>query len=352
MSILYMDGFEQYDTAADLVLPYAASNLTTVFDLQTDTPLGRGKSLRSLQPAVNHSGLTRALNTSVPLGTYVGQAAWVKFTTFPYDSSSRFLFGFLEGTTMHAAVSVGADGALNPSRGTYGLGPGTSRQLELNRWYHIEARVRIHDSIGSIAVRVDGELWGVWNDVDTRSGANGICNAVRAIYTNTATAGRQGIVLFDNWAVWDESGTENNDWIGSVEVLTLRPADDDNAGTWTANTGDPWEALDELGSDGDTTYIASSTPNDAATFVLSSPDAAPEKIIAIQSMVIARKDDSGSRAIKHGVSINGEDGLSADTNLGTSYTAFHHVIERNPDTEDRWAAADLADLKSKVVVSV
>lgn len=352
MSILYMEGFEQYSQASHLVLPYDASDLSTVYDFQSDTPFSRGQSLRTLQPAVNHNGLTKDFGKIVPNGQWVGQAAWIKVTTYPWAGGYRYLFTFLEGTIAHTVISITESGNLYPLRSSTSIGSNTARRLELNTWYHIEVKTLINDSPnGIVEIRVDGEVWGYWDNLDNRNAGSGTCNAVRVLSTGSSSNNRNGVFLMDSWVVWDGEGVENNDWAGSVEVLTRRPDSDVSLGAWTPNAGSAWGTLTEQGSDGDTSYIRSETLNDEAVFGLPVLEGVPAKIIAIQSTVIARKDDSGTRGIQHGVTINSVDALSDSIELGINYTSRFKVFEQNPDTESNWSLSDANSIQSKIVVS-
>lgn len=351
MSIIYMEGFEQYDQASHLSIPYDASDLNTVFDFQTDTPFNRGKSLRTLQPAINHNGLTIDLKKTVPNGNWVGQAAWIKVTTYPWSGGYRYLFSFMEGTSIHTSISIDASGYLYPLRSTTTIGSSTSRRLELNTWYHIEVKTLINDSPnGVVIIRVNGDMWGYWDTIDTRNGLTGACSAVRVLSTGSSTNNRNGIFLMDSWFVWDDEGESNNDWIGSVEVLTRRPDSDVSMGTWESNVSSGWEAVSEQGSDGDTTYISSDTVDDEVVFGLPALVGVPTRIIALQSTTIARKDDSGQRGFKQGFTIDSTDVLSEGIEIGIGYASNFTVFEKNPVTDEDWTLSDANSIQSKIVV--
>lgn len=293
MSILHIEGFEQYAAQADLGYSYVVSG-AGVWELSSDTPFGRGKSVKSNQPAVNHNGLVKPIRP-VAQGNYVGTAFWVKMTALPYSTSYRALAQFCEGNTVHAAVWISDSGYLVAARSTADLAPYFSRPLLLNVWYHIEIRAKIDDTQGEVEVRVNGSTWGAVSGADTRNVNTGVVDAVRLLPVNISTANRQGVFLADNWVVWDDQGDVNNSWIGDAEVMTVFPSADDSIGTWVPNTGAAWEAINDVGSDGDTTFIASSTVGDAASFNLEALPIVPEKVLAVASQVVARKTDSGVR---------------------------------------------------------
>ncbi|MCO5157887.1 MAG: hypothetical protein M9945_14255 [Aquamicrobium sp.] len=348
MSIRHMDGFEQYAAQADLGNTYVLTG-AAVWGLSSDTPFGRGKSLACLQPAVNHNGLVRSI-PQVPLGAYVGCGFRLKIVAYPYANDYRYLCRFLEGNTWHAGLHIDAGGFLALYRSTAAVA-GFSRPLLLDTWYHVEVRVKIGDADGEMEVRVNGETWGLVTGVDTRNGGQGIIDAVSLMQVNAATVNRNGSFLVDNWVVWDTEGTTNNTWVGDAEVLTIFPNADDALGTWVPNTGDAWDAINDVGSDGDTTYISSETVGDEATFGLEAPAVAPANILAIGTSVVGRKSDSGTRSIQHGIVSGIDEALGPGSALGTSYAASHAIFEADPATGDAWLAGAIGSLKTKIKVS-
>ncbi len=349
MSILHIEGFEQYAAQADLGYSYVLTG-TGVWEISDDTPLGRGKSVKSNQPAVNHNGLIKPIRP-VAQGQYVGSSFWLKMTTLPYAAFNRALVLFCEGNTIHAGIWINDGGYLVASRTTTDIAPYFSRPLLLNVWYHIEVRAKVDDTQGEVEIRVNGNTWGAVNGLDTRNGSTGVVDTVRLLPVNISTANRQGVFLADSWVIWDTQGNTNNSWIGDAEVMTVFPNADDALGSWVPNTGAAWDAINDAGSDGDTTFIASSTVDDEASFSLGALPVTPEKVLAVASQVVSRKTDSGARSISHGVVSGTEEALSDPASLGVSYAGDSAVFETDPDTGLPWTPAAVAAIKSKIKVA-
>ncbi|WP_113155957.1 hypothetical protein [Nitratireductor sp. OM-1] len=351
MSILHIEGFDQYATQADIASAYAVPNPGS-FETRTDTPLGRGRSVRHNRTSGAHAGLTKAI-PSVAQGAYVGSSFWLKVESYPYGHGYCNIIQFREGSTSHICLDLDDKGFLQFVRGgSSSVSPIFNRPLDLNVWYHVEVRVLVSDATGEVEVRINGETWGAASGLDTQYGGTGVLDNVALFCSVSSSSSRQGVYVGDSWVVWDTQGTTNNDWLGDVEVLTSLPSGDDTPGTWVANTGALWEAIDEADPDGDTTYISSSTLDDAATFTMGALPVTPERVLAVSSQVLARKDDSGPRSIAHGVVSGAVEALSEDQSLGLTYGLTTVVFEQDPATAAPWTGAAAQAVKTKVKVSV
>lgn len=343
MSLLYCDGWEQYAAVEDLQKTYPAAG--AAMSLTTDTVFARGKALRL------GTGTAVSLQQAIPqqaLNAVVGQTIRFRCNTLPAASDRKILLAFFEGTNQHIRLYLQTDG-------TFGLYAGNAWRayslfsINVGIWYHLEIKCSCDDANGFFELRVNGNTVLTYAG-DTRNGGTGLLNyAVAAMNTNTSASGECD---FDDWVVWDAAGEEFNDWIGDCEVQTSMPTEDDVVTNWTPNTGDAWDAINDDGEDGDATYIASSTLASPASFEMADLATTPDKILGVQAFIVARKDDSGNRSIKFGIDSNGEVAESDDTPLGTAYTGFTKMFEKNPDGDVEWTPAAVNALKARVQVTV
>lgn len=348
MSILFAEGFDHYASAANLARMYPNMTATNWTVPDTDTPFGRGRAGRHVT-GNQHQGLPRSV-PEIPLGTMFGFSCHFMIEAYPAGDGRMALASFLDGSAVHIRVFASLAGNLYCTRNTTVVHYPSNRQLALNRWYHIEGKFRVGDADGSLELRVDGETWLVANNVDTRDANTGIINGVRMVEKIGNNA--NGTCSIDNFILWDTTGTRNNDWLGDVEVLTANPAANGTVVGWTANTGDAYAAIDDGadGEDGDTTYVFSETPGDVADFELSDLPVTPDAILAVQSYVCARKTDSGTRTIKHGIDSDGNVSESDGLPLSTTFAGFTHVAELDPDGDVAWTPASVNALKSRIKV--
>lgn len=355
MAIQFFDGFDHYASAANLALHYPTMTQTNWTVPNTGQPFGRGR-FASHASGVASAGLPKDLPNPVPMGTAMGFSANIRCTTYPAAYDRAAIIQFLEGGTSHMDVRVGSDGSLYPTRnGTY-ISTTTNRQLVLNTWYHFECRVIIHDTAGEVEIRINGETWYIMNPtimggvVDTRNAATGIINGIRMLPKYSGST--PGAFDIDNAVFWDATGSKNNTWLGEVEVLTVQPDANDSVTGWAANTGAAYAAIDDgsSGSDGDTTYIASATTGDIASFTLSDLPITPDAILAVESYIVARKTDAGTRNLRHGILSGSDVAESGDTPMPTAYGGFTAVFESDPQGGGDWTPARVNALKSRVKV--
>jgi hypothetical protein len=342
MSILHCEGFEQFALLEDIQKTYTAANAQ--HSIITGTAFGRGKALRL------DNGGAQEIRKSIPvqaLNAVVGQSVRVKTNSYPASWDRRELLVFYEGANRHGSIFVETDGTLVMYTANVYRQRSVPAML-LNRWYHLEAKFRCDDTNGFFEVRLDGQTVLYWEG-DTRVGATGLIDTVATARNNNVSGGQTD---FDDWVVWDGQGTEFNDWLGDVEVQTSMPTADDIVTGWTPNTGAAWDALNDDGEDGDTTYIASSEVGVPASFAMADLATTPDKVLAVQVFAVARKDDSGNRSIRIGIDSNGEVDETADLPLGTGYTGFSKIFEKNPDGDVAWTPAAVNALKSRVQVTV
>lgn len=355
MAIQFFDGFDQYASAANLALSYPSMTQTNWTVPNTGQPFGRGR-IAVHASGVASSGLPKDLPTAVPTGTAFGFSCHLMVNSYPAAFDRAGIIQFMEGGTNHMDVRVGSDGSLYPTRNGSYITTATNRQLQLGQWYHFECKMVVHDTLGEVEIRIDGETWYIMNssimgtNVDTRNAATGTINAIRMLPKFSGST--PGSFSIDNAVFWDATGAVNNNWLGSAEVLTIQPDADDSVTGWAANTGAAYAAIDDgaAGSDGDTTYIASANNGDIASFTLADLPITPDTVLAVESFIVARKTDSATRNLRHGIVSGSDMAESADTPMGAAYAGFFSVFETDPQGGGAWTAARVNALKSRVKV--
>lgn len=345
MSLLFCEGFDQFEVLEDIAEAYPGAP-TTGITLQTTTALGRGRCVRL--PAATTVGDFRVPITPVPSGTAVGAGIRVRVNSAPSDSTRRGILGFLDNATVQFRLLLASDNSLRIDTGGTG-GFITGFRLAFGIWYHIEVKYICADSGGYFEVRVDGTTVYTFTG-DTRNAATGTINW--AIGPASLSTANMGEVDFDDWVVWDGTGTSENDWLGDVEVQTEFATANDVVTDWTANTGTHWDAINDAGEDGDATFISTTTVNSPASFVMSNLEGSPNRVLGAQITAIARKSDSGNRSIRLGVVSNAVVAEGADVPLGLGYSAAYLMLPRNPDGNVAWTPATFNAALARVRVTV
>lgn len=344
MSILYCEGFEQYASAEDFIETYPTAQ--TSLTLVTDTALGRGSAVRSI------TGINGGFNTAIPpqpVNSVIGFACRFRLTSLPAGSDRRWIVSLYEGITFHVGAQIAADGTLFFQSGAGIPNQYTTAPLQLNRWYHFEGKFKVDNVEGLVEIRLDGKTI-LYGTGDTRnSGGLGTVNAIR---WGRCVADSAGGMDLDDVVIWNGDGTVNNDFLGDVEVQTIKPTADDVVTGWTPNTGTAWQAVSETGEDTDTSYIACSTLATPASFELSDLLTTPTNVLAVSMFALARKDDAGDRSIQIGVDSGGVVAESDVSPLGLNYGSTSFVLNKNPNGDTAWTVAAVNGLKGRVTVAV
>lgn len=233
-------------------------------------------------------------------------------------------------------ISVQPDGAVRAhSGGISGATLGTSVPVvTANAYHHIEIKVVRHASAGTIEVRVNGVAK---LELDTLAlGASDIGQI----------ALRAGAVFqsayFKDFVLWDGTGSEGNDFQGSVAVHDLVP-DGDISLNWTPSSGSTGYNLLDESPPNDTGYIqAGDPPPDPAKFSLTNLPDDVTSVRALLPIVRAVKTDGGDCNIQVGLTpndTNWDDG--ADRPITTAYTYWWDVSHLSPATAAPWTPAEV-----------
>lgn len=365
MALKYIDGFAHYTTAEVTgsatrlfnVAPdlwsfgYNQSVIagTTYYHIWTMPSLGtKGVRLLPYYAASSQGGWALALKS--PVSFVSGGTIGVGFHFYAENfTDTRGLFGFTNGPSNNTSrtFSVGTSGNLRyysggQVSGTL-LGDSGSNLLSTQTLYHFEAKIYLHDTAGTVDVRINGQPFMSITNVDTLS------TDWTHISFGGAVSANAGSWYLTNLFIWDDSGSVNNDWLGERIVYTIFPDADTADADWTLSTGsDGYNLINDVPPDGDTNYLESATAGDESIFGLQDLPVAGVSISGIQVFAHAKKDEAAEASILAGpVTSGGTKIYPADAFLATKdqYLYTFNVTETNPDTSAPWTASDLAAVK-------
>jgi hypothetical protein len=345
MAILDFFSFDLYGTDADLqadgwslVIPtnihvvtsggrFGAGGVRIEQTAQLARPVSIGASTFGIQFAFKHESLVNATDE-----TFV--AVW--------NNSGVDLCAYLTITT--AGEIRAKDGAATI------VGTSPVATVKEGVWQYIAVKFVIGDT-GSIVVYVDDMDTPVINatSVDTKPGA---AVDVDRFYIQGASDFTGVGVVVDDVALWDDSGTENNDFLGEQRVYTLLP----NADTVTANfssqpaqgAGDTYLNVDDpFGSDDkDSSYVYSDTPSNEHMWEFEDLIDNPASICAVKVDLSAKKSDAGARTM---APLLQSDLKEAGTTFspGTDYELHGEIWERTTEsTPALWTRATVNAAKA------
>lgn len=294
------------------------------------------------------AGLRFALPTPA---TTEGFACRLWLTSLPQNNNGSPFIAFrdVSNVTMFAIriLSTGAIEArtLDSNGGTQ-YGVTGSPAVVANAYNHIEVKGFSSATVGTIEVRVNGVTV---LDLDTLN-TNGASIAQIVFGTRGSdTTGASYSAYWKDVVFWDASGTEGNDFQGSVAVYDLY-TDADISLNWTPSTGTTgWDLIDET-TPNDTDYISAPDPAPAAA-VFSLTDL-PEDVTSVRALLPvyrAMKTDGGDCNIQVGLTpdnVAWDDG--ANRPVTTSFTYWWDVSHLSPDTAAPWTPIEVNDAYVRV----
>lgn len=361
MAITWADNFQNYGTGAEGVArlsngPYAEIRTNARMVVDPD-PNEATNVFRQSAQISNDSNTLDGIRKVYPLeGTTRGGAMRVWFSDFwgTTRAGPGFVFRRNDGTIL-VTVMVMPTGQLRAYRGssntvdeTRVLATTVGPVLVTNAWQHIEFKL-VSDAVsGELEVRIEGVSVISLTGINTTGGAIasfGCGNYVGPEGTPVSIA--QGWYVKD-LVMWDTSGTENVDFVGSVGVFTLWPASD-VALNWTPSVGtEGWSILDNNPAV-DTQYIAADdTPPAAYVATMTNLPEDVTSVKALMTVVRARKTDGGDGNLQVSLISNGDEDAGADRPLTTAFTYWFDVSETDPDTGVAWSPASVDNVELKI----
>jgi hypothetical protein len=344
MALLFVDSFDHYATAA-LLQKYTQMSGGTAADptigaygrrstngVRWSTTNDSGKALRKV---IGASGATAIIGFSfVQTGAFSGLHV---STNASFAAQSNIVCMFLQGGTNQVWVRINSTGTLSVLRGSTVLGT-TTNALSVGVTYYIELKVLLHDSTGTVGLRVDGVSWLSLTGQDTVNTSSATWDefAFGHVSSNLTTITWSA----DDLYVADGSGSDLNDFAGDVRIDVCQPTADGAATSFTPSTGaDNYAMVDEAEADGDTTYNESTTVNHIDSFTTeNAPSSAA--IIAVAVTVQARKTDAGASTIAGLTRISGTDYPGSNQATPSSYAFHQQIWENSPATSVAWTTAE------------
>lgn len=216
--------------------------------------------------------------------------------------------------------------------------------LTVGVWYYIEVEFSIDNGAGFLRVFVNGSQ--VINFAGNTQGVAGVNTASRV--------GLFGATGSHTAAVDDIYATDTATRLGECRVEPLRPAADTATKGFTPNAGvDNFARVNEILTDGDTTYVYSSLVGAEDLYEVENLSVTPQNIFAVQTRIVARKDDVATRVLKTGLkSGTAATVYGSDFFLASSYTTKVDIYEEDPNTSAPWtkAGVDAIQIGQKITV--
>lgn len=349
MALTWVDDFRSYGTSTALLLDGLYAEYTSV-TLVTDPDGGGFDVLRFDANPYGGGGATglirKVLDTS---NVTAGMACRIYLASLPPASDQRPMPIVLCDASNNRLITVHVtpSGQLQAYYNNLGtlLGTTDPNTVVAGSWIHIECKVFMSATVGTLEIRVEGV---------PKLTLTGLALAatpvamIRPINDPDITSACPAYYMKD-LVVWDGTGTYNNDFLGSVTVTPIVPDGDVSLGGWVPSTGTTgFDLIDEAPPNDDTDYIsADSTPPAACSFTLGNLPANISSVKGVMSLHRSTKIDGGDGNVQVGMISGASTDLGSDRPIGASYTYYYDFFETDPNTGVQWtpSGVDSAEIQ-------
>jgi hypothetical protein len=324
MSIIFMDGFDLYNSSAEMARRGWVTGAAAQGTPQTGR-FGTGQAARMTSSNNNRLPIAITSDDTISVGLAIKFDSVASFSA----NGSEFLW-FRSGSTDILRVGVTSSGHLRIGRGdfTSNLVAGSAAGLIVTgAWNYLEVELTRNASTGAVNLYLNGTL------VASASSANTGASSI----DNVALSGGFCNFDFDDMYIVDAATK-----LGEVSIQTIRPSADTATKDWTRSVGsDNYANVDDATVDGDTTYNSSGTVSQKDLFDLVNLSGTPSSVKAVNLVMTARKDNSDLREIRTNMK-NGSTTTNGTTRtLSTSYVMYSQIYETNPDDSAAFDGTDI-----------
>lgn len=353
MSLLFMESFDWIGATgrSELPLKWSGTGGEIYYPQNNYTSVTYGRTGKGCRVSSGDGGLTAGITTSgdtIVLGCAVKRIG-----------TGESYISFVENDGTLIRIWLYTDGSFGYF--ITGIYPnvvlGGSGSLPLNIWRYLEIKIVIHDTTGSVTIKVDGLTVISYTGIDTKQSAAGTKWS-----SVSFTSASNGSLCVDDIYILDTSGATCNDFLGDVQIIGLLPQTDAVGGgganaDFTPSTGsDHGAVVDDVGPNGDTDYLSSDTVDHVDTWDF--PALGYTGVIkAVAMNLVGKKENAGTRVI---AAVTCPDSSPAGTNyvhgtdkyLATDYLNKQSIWELNPEDSAAWEVADVDGAEFGVKITV
>ncbi len=244
MTMLFMDSFDHYgsgDTGDANILDGVWAEWYTrdgaAGDYEGLVVPSFGARTGNVCAFMGRSAVRRKVLPSGKTTLYMGFGIY--FPTLPNANGDSWLSLRDTGNTALMSLYVNSDGSLTLANGENIASPIVSSSgpvLTAGTWHHLEFKIVINATTGTIEVRKDGSTTPVINGTGLNTGSTAIAQFA---FCQSLSVDKPTYYI-DDLVVFDSAGSYNNDFIGDVRVATIFPNADDSfnwTGRWRNKLG-------------------------------------------------------------------------------------------------------------------
>lgn len=288
--------------------------------------------------AVGNCRLATMSAAGVPTTAFGAATLYARFyfraATLPGSGDEEIFVVLDTAGTQKAAVRINSSGNLivynnaNVSQGT-----GTTA-LATNTWYRIELQTTTNASASAFELRIDGAT------EDSGTATQGSTNHGSYRLGKGTNRSGQTVDFF-----YDDVSIDNSAFPGVGAIQRMDADSNGSTAQWTAGSGSSNHLeVDDVPTDGDTTYIAKgSAASQTHLFGLESSASAgiSGTINAVKGHVRCRESTSGTSANLIRIRSGSTNSDSTTTNMGTTFASYFRLLTVDPDDSAAWTTTDL-----------
>lgn len=216
----------------------------------------------------------------------------------------------------------------------------TTFAIQLNIWYYLEFQVTFSGSSpisATCTFRVNGNQL-VSGTASTGSNATNVIGGVfsGSNWHSFSATNALASQLIDDLYIVDGTGATNTTFLGDVKILALYSAADTATVQWTTSSGSAhWSLVNETPPDDDSTYVKTNTVNNIDSYTPQTLAGFTGTIPFVHFLLLARKDDEGTRSFKHTVDST-PPAVATEFFPSDEYTYYHIAMDVDPTTTVAW----------------
>lgn len=272
---------------------------------------------------------------------------------FVHTNTGPGVVRFYDGSTQQCTVCRESDGSLSLRRGSSGgtlitaTAAGIMPVAATGVWAGVSFRVKFHGSAGEFQVWKDGVSILNVGSLNTITTANAYATKMSLVGENS------GRTRFDDWYVFDTSGSINNAFPGDVRIYPLNVNAAGSTTQWTPDSGSNYARVSSPSYDGDSSYVSDNVVNHVDEYAHADlPGTLAGAMLAMSLITVARKDDAGLRQMVSSINSGGTLGAGSTVTLGAGYATHVDFFELDPNTSAQWASiAAVNAVKSQIKVA-
>jgi hypothetical protein len=347
MSMQWADNFGRYglgalsDDAMRDGLPYNNWISQCVADPDPLLPSERCCDIRN---GINNNPLVEnRIALPSPTNGTIGIGARYWFTAFNAGNARQCIAVFADiGAAPLASCHVEANGALSIRNTLSGAQIATTSVpvISTNSWNHIETVY--NGTTGAMSVRVNGvqKLTGV----ATTLGTVAFAHPMERIGDSIGAS-----LLVKDLVIWDGTGTQNNNFMGTVICRRVNPNADVSLGDWVPSSGTTGFNLLAKAAPDDTTYLsADDTSPNAMRYGFENLPPDVTSVRAVMTVARGRKIDGGDANLQvnllSGVSVD----AGADRPITSTFAYYFDISEINPASAAPWTPVQVDAMNADV----